>query len=119
VPDPKKSNEQGVESTKTRRAPRNGWMDGWMVTKAKTEDNGESSGEIVSNICSSSRDITATVRLYRILQLNVFFFRSFSCMPTRSVDVWFQGVMPSLITLFFRSTWDQRGNFIPILATVR
>jgi hypothetical protein len=58
--------------------------------------------------------------LYRIFQLAVYFFRSFTPTPTRSVDdVAFQDIMPSGTTLQMRSTRDQRGNCSPIFATVR
>jgi hypothetical protein len=40
-------------------------------------------------------------------------------MPTRSVDAGIQDTIPSFPTLFFRSTWNQRSNCGPILASVR
>jgi hypothetical protein len=63
--------------------------------------------------------ILATVRSYRLLQLPVF-----ECCPTtrtccRRVDVEVQSIMPSIAALVPRSTWDQRGNCLPIIGTVR
>jgi hypothetical protein len=46
----------------------------------------------------------ATVRLYHILQLDVFSFRSCTRTPSRSVGLGFQAITPSLITLIFGST---------------
>jgi hypothetical protein len=64
--------------------------------------------------------ILATVRLYRMLQLDVFVF----CPPTRPwrgrVDVVIQGTMlPSSATLLSPTTRNQRGDCNPIHATER
>jgi hypothetical protein len=49
------------------------------------------------------------VRLYRILQLDVFVCYPFTRTCRRRVDVEDRG-----ITLKFRSTWNERGNCSPI-----
>jgi hypothetical protein len=59
------------------------------------------------------------MRLYRILQLDVFVFCPFTRTSSRPVDAGIQEILPSIITLHFRSTRNQRGNCGPILATVR
>jgi hypothetical protein len=63
--------------------------------------------------------ILPTVRLYRILQLAVFVFCPFTRTFIREIDAGIQDIVPSSITLLFRSTGNQRGNCTPILATVR
>jgi hypothetical protein len=62
--------------------------------------------------------ILATVHSYCILQFAVFIFCPCTRTSSRQGDAGIQGILPSVITLFLRSTWDQRGNSIPILATV-
>jgi hypothetical protein len=62
--------------------------------------------------------ILAAVHLYRILQLTVFNRCPFTLASTCSVDVGMQDIMPSMTTLYFRSTRNQRGNYDPIFATV-
>jgi hypothetical protein len=63
--------------------------------------------------------ILATVRFYRSIQLGSSVY-----LPVRPVtfknlvDAEIQGIMPPVLTLHFRSTWNQRGNCGPILATV-
>jgi hypothetical protein len=69
--------------------------------------------------CGNCTPILVTVHLYRILQLAVFVFCSFTRTSRRPVDARIQALMPSAITLTFRSTRNQRGNCTPILATVR
>jgi hypothetical protein len=54
--------------------------------------------------------ILTTVRLYRILQLGVFVFTRTS---SRQGDAGIQDIMPSLITLSFRSTRNGRCNCNP------
>jgi hypothetical protein len=61
----------------------------------------------------------ATVRLYFILQVAVFDCCPFTSTFIRSVDVWIQGILPSVSPLTCCSTLHQRSNCIPILATVR
>jgi hypothetical protein len=63
--------------------------------------------------------ILATMHLYRTLQLAVFICCPSTCASIRLVDAGIQDTSPSFITLSFRSTRNQRGNGIPILATVR
>jgi hypothetical protein len=58
--------------------------------------------------------ILVTVRLYRFLQLEVFVLCPFTRTSIRLVDAVLQGTMPSLITLIFRSTWNERGNCNPV-----
>jgi hypothetical protein len=70
------------------------------------------------NQCGNCSPILATVRLYRILQLTVFYWCPFTRTFIRSADAGIQGMMPSVATLYFRSTWNQRGNGKPIFATV-
>jgi hypothetical protein len=53
--------------------------------------------------------ILATVRLYCILQLVVFIFCPYPNTFSRQADVGIQGIMPSVTTLFFCSTRNQRG----------
>jgi hypothetical protein len=62
--------------------------------------------------------ILATVRLYRIFQLDVFVFCPFTLAFIRQVDIWIKGLAPSAIKLWSRSTRNQRRNCTPILATV-
>jgi hypothetical protein len=62
--------------------------------------------------------ILPTVRLYRIFQVDVFVFYPFTITSIPPVDAGIQG-RPSVTTLSFRSTRNQRGNCGPILATVR
>jgi hypothetical protein len=40
-------------------------------------------------------------------------------MSIRQGDAGFQGIMPSGRTLCFRSTWNQSGNYDPVIITVR
>jgi hypothetical protein len=61
----------------------------------------------------------AAVRLYRILQLDVFVFWPCTRTPRRLVDAGIQDIVPSVFTKKNRSTRNQRGNCSPILATVR
>jgi hypothetical protein len=60
--------------------------------------------------------ILATLRLYRILQLDVFDF--FPCTLTSS-HARIQGIIPSAPTLNVRSTRNEQGNRDPILVTLR
>jgi hypothetical protein len=62
--------------------------------------------------------ILAIVHAYCILQLAVFFFCPFAFMCGRLVALAGQGTVPSIQTLLFRSTRNQRGNCSPILAIV-
>jgi hypothetical protein len=62
----------------------------------------------------------ATVHFHCILQLDVFVFWPCTRASSHWVDVGIiQGILPSVITLFLRSTRNQRGNSIPIIATLR
>jgi hypothetical protein len=63
--------------------------------------------------------ILATVRLNCILQLAVFDCCPFTRTFIFSVDARVQDIMPSVTTLFIRSTRNQSGNCRPVLATVR
>jgi hypothetical protein len=63
--------------------------------------------------------ILATVRFYCILQRVVFVFSPATLASTCSVDAGIQAIVPSIPTLLFRSAWNQGGNCIPIIATVR
>jgi hypothetical protein len=63
--------------------------------------------------------ILVTVRLYRMVQLNVFGSRPFTLAPTRPADAGSQGIMPSTLTLISRSTRNPSANCDPILATMR
>jgi hypothetical protein len=63
--------------------------------------------------------ILVTLRWYRILQLLVFVCCPFTRACRRPVDARFQVLMPSVATRCFCSTWDQLGNCLPILVTLR
>jgi hypothetical protein len=63
--------------------------------------------------------ILATVRFYRILQLEKFVVCPFTLASTRLADAGSQDTVPSVMTTFHRSTWNKRCNCGPILATVR
>jgi hypothetical protein len=71
------------------------------------------------NQCGNYGPILATVPLYRILQFVVFVWCPFTRTFIRPVDAGIQGIMPSLKTLISRSTRHQRGNYDPVLVTVR
>jgi hypothetical protein len=73
---------------------------------------------LCKSIYISSRDVIATVQLYRILQLAFFSFRSITRTSIHLVMVGIQ-TMPSTTALTIRSTRNQRGNCDPITATVR
>jgi hypothetical protein len=65
--------------------------------------------------------ILTAVHFYRIPQLEVFVFCPFTRLTQRSIrngDASSQGIAPSVTTLFFRSTWNQHGNFGPISSRV-
>jgi hypothetical protein len=64
--------------------------------------------------------ILATVRLYRILQLDAFVFCPFTRTSIRPVDTGIQYITPSRLptTLGFRSTKNQPGDCIPILVVM-
>jgi hypothetical protein len=62
--------------------------------------------------------IFATVRLYSIFQLAVFDCCSFTRTFIRLVDAGIEDLTPSVVTLIFRSTRNQRGNCTPILVPV-
>jgi hypothetical protein len=62
--------------------------------------------------------ILATMRLYRLLQLAIFVFCPFTRTFIHPVDAGIQDIVPSLITLYLRSTRNEHGNCGPILATV-
>jgi hypothetical protein len=68
---------------------------------------------------SNCSPIIATVRMYCILQLAVFVFCPFTLVSIHPVNAGIQDIVPSIITLFFRSTWNHRCNYTPIIATVR
>jgi ribosomal protein L34E len=71
------------------------------------------------NQCGDCGKILATVRLYCILQLDVFVFCPSTRKSIRPVDARFQDIMPSTSTLFCRSIRNERSNQTSILATVR
>jgi hypothetical protein len=48
----------------------------------------------------------------------VFVFCLSTRKPSRPVDAVLQDIIPSVPELTFRSTRNQRGNFVPLLATV-
>jgi hypothetical protein len=70
------------------------------------------------NQCGYCTPILATVRLYRILQLAVFYSCPYTITSIRPVDVGIKDIMPSVMTPSFRSTRNQRRNCSPILVTV-
>jgi hypothetical protein len=63
--------------------------------------------------------ILATVRFNRILQLHGFVFCPFTLTSFRPFNIGIQDIMPSVPTLLYRSTRNQRSNRTPILATVQ
>jgi hypothetical protein len=67
---------------------------------------------------SDCTPILATVRLYRILELDVFVFCPLTRTCHRRVDARDQAVMLSGTTLTFQSTRNLRGDCGPVLAPV-
>jgi hypothetical protein len=63
--------------------------------------------------------ILSIVSLYCILQPVFFFCCSDSLASSHSADVGIHVIVPSVTTLFMRSTRNQSGNRDPILSTVR
>jgi hypothetical protein len=59
-----------------------------------------------------------TVRVYRTLQLDVFVFSPFTPTSTRPVNSRIKDIAPSVVTLDFRSTRDERSSCDPILVTM-
>jgi hypothetical protein len=57
--------------------------------------------------------ILVAVPLYRILQLAVFDCCPFTLASTVRGATGIQGIMPSITTLFFRLTWNQRAAIAP------
>jgi hypothetical protein len=57
--------------------------------------------------------ILAPVHLHRILQLDVFVFCPCTRASSRPVHVGIHDILPSLITLTFRSTLNQRDRCTP------
>jgi hypothetical protein len=66
----------------------------------------------------NSSPIFAIVSLYCIFQCAVFFFCPFTHMGGRPIALGAQAIIPSTHTLFFRSTRNLCGNFLPVLAIV-
>jgi hypothetical protein len=83
-----------------------------LSTTASRLQEGTDVSILDANQYSSSRDIITTVHLYRILQLCVFVFYSFTRTPTRSDDFGLQNLMPSLNTPFFCSTLDYNAAIL-------
>jgi hypothetical protein len=59
------------------------------------------------------------VRLYRVLQLPIFICCPVTLKPNNLVDAGIRHILPSATTLTSRSTRNQRGNCIPIIAAVQ